>query len=144
MFFNRLEYFGYNNPTTAYLINQRRQAEVNLLLENCQRVVDEIPEGRNKVFAQSLMRYLEVRSKTEFFFSDTLSVVKERTEYVNKVATALKTDNLDNLKDLLAEDRIKPFKGYFSQIFYDLLSTFRKEVLNIDPPEPSYWFCRPW
>jgi hypothetical protein len=66
--------------------------------------------------------------------------VDSRSKFIEKITKALNKNDNEEIKGILAEKKIVGFKGFFTQHLYDLLSRFRKNEFNIEPPAPRRWF----
>jgi hypothetical protein len=83
-----------------------------------------VPEPDDKYFIQKMIHYLE-KKQFLIIFHCNLKDVSYRVEFISTLVRLILLEDLAAQIGALSEEKISPFKGYFTQELYNLLKTRR-------------------
>ena len=139
-----LNIFQHNQALLNHRIHLLVNQKINFLINDCNKKSQFIHQRENYQFAQKLISYLKTRKAAPRFFSNNVRVMLGRSQYVLKLINALVKEDIGTIKSLLSETKIKPFQGFFSQNFYDLLVGYRQSRFGFvlaSVPAPRWRLC---
>ncbi len=95
-----------------------------------------VDDAETNKFVQALGKYLDTRRKVIHLFSNDNAQVADRTSFIEKLLPFIRSNNIDQQVAMLQDEKIRHFKGFFTQRLYDLLVARRtvlqqKVVINL-------------
>src|SRR3990167_6178637 len=119
------------------LRNEKKRVleDANRAILDCETVIldrktTEILNQSDEHFLKALSENHKTRVNEIHLFSANNAVISERTHFINQLLPLVEKNDTQGQLALLSEEKIRSFKGVFSQRLYDLLCERRKELNN--------------
>lgn len=98
-----------------------------------------VSDAKNNTFARELGRYLDTRRNAIHLFCDDNAQVANRSAFIRTLVTHITNNDVVQQVNMLREENIRRFKGFFTQRLYDILVSRRIELQQIQVAvnEPS-------
>ncbi|CAN5277630.1 hypothetical protein BH10PSE19_BH10PSE19_03050 [soil metagenome] len=114
------------------------QTNADKAIASCQQMIADSKDPAEGKFVQELKGYLSNRKAEYVKDWDNLTEITNRSTFIQGLIPLMKRGDVAGQIDMLKEENIKPFKGFWSKRLYNIFVTRREELKRELQSESRY------